>query len=187
MEEWLHARTDQTCLDDNVRNTKSLNENLAPLVRFLRSSCGRPWNDVYSEIRERISPKSAVQLHIWQHVEQYVQRNLQVTADGQLAHPQFAWPRGGPFYVDPRTGLLCEDRTWRRYRRPPPEPVAYIRLKDEPVGPASKGIWYAVQTAVARDSAGSSRRDSAKTGGQPQLTDRMPTLRRALLRCAAGS
>src|SRR5690349_2140895 len=47
---------------------KCLNENLAPLRRFLRSHCGRPWNKVYSEIRERINPNSAVQLHIWQHL-----------------------------------------------------------------------------------------------------------------------
>src|SRR4051812_29056576 len=47
------------------RGQKHLNENLAPLRRYLRSQVGRPWDKVYSEIRERINPDSAVQLHIW--------------------------------------------------------------------------------------------------------------------------
>jgi len=34
---------------------KQLNENLAPLRRFLRSRVGRPWDEVYSEICERIT------------------------------------------------------------------------------------------------------------------------------------
>jgi hypothetical protein len=31
-------------------NCKSLNEHLAPLRRWLRSNCGRLWNEVHSEI-----------------------------------------------------------------------------------------------------------------------------------------
>ena len=51
---------------------KHLNENLAPLRRFLRSRLGRPWDKVYGEICQRINRDSAVQLHIWQHLAQYV-------------------------------------------------------------------------------------------------------------------
>src|SRR5688500_12073029 len=54
---------------------KFLNENLSPLRRFLRSSVGRPWDKVYGEICERINRNSAVQLHIWQHLVQYVCTN----------------------------------------------------------------------------------------------------------------
>jgi hypothetical protein len=49
------------------RDPKSLNENLAPLRRYLRSNVGRPWDKVFSEISQRISLNSAVQLHIWHH------------------------------------------------------------------------------------------------------------------------
>src|SRR5436190_1361811 len=56
-------------------DSKSLNENLAPLRRFLESNVGRPWNKVFSEICQQMNMNSAVQLHIWQHVEQYVCRN----------------------------------------------------------------------------------------------------------------
>src|SRR5688572_17613136 len=51
---------------------KFLNENLAPLRRFVRSRVGRPWDKVYAEICERINCNSAVQLHIWQHLVDYV-------------------------------------------------------------------------------------------------------------------
>src|SRR4051812_28161761 len=54
---------------------KSLNENLAPLRRFLLSRVGRPWDAVYGEICERINRDSAVQLHIWQHLMWEVARH----------------------------------------------------------------------------------------------------------------
>jgi hypothetical protein len=46
------------------RGTKCLNENLAPLRRFLRSRVGRPWDAVRSEICQLITPRSAVQMHV---------------------------------------------------------------------------------------------------------------------------
>src|SRR5437762_147683 len=51
---------------------KYFNEHLGPLRRFLDSRLGRPWNDVFSEICERINRNSVVQNHIRTHVEQYV-------------------------------------------------------------------------------------------------------------------
>lgn len=96
--------------------TKSLNENLAPLRRFLERRLGRPWNAVWSELREWLSPKSAVQKHVFDHVRQYVELNP-VMIDGIPHRPEASgpnrdkfWPlsnycyRG--FYVCPRTGLL---------------------------------------------------------------------------------
>src|SRR4051812_3432156 len=49
-------------------NDKHLSENLAPLYRFLRGSVGRPWNKVWSELCEHVSPSNAVQKHILGHV-----------------------------------------------------------------------------------------------------------------------
>ena len=96
--------------------TKSLNENLAPLRRFLERRVGRPWDSVWSELREFLSPKSAVHNHVFIHVWQYVERNP-VIIDGIPHRPEasgskrdkffplsnYCW-RG--FYVCPRTGLL---------------------------------------------------------------------------------
>ena len=43
---------------------KGLNENLAPLRRYLLSNVGRPWDKVFSEMSEHMRLDSAVQLHI---------------------------------------------------------------------------------------------------------------------------
>jgi hypothetical protein len=104
------------------RGTKWLNENLAPLRRFLRKRTGQPWSRVASEIRAVLSMRSAVQKHVMDHARDYVEENVSFvdgkpyrpySRDGQLyplnSHPR--WPR---FYVCPRTGLLRE--------APPPPP-----------------------------------------------------------------
>jgi len=97
------------------RNRKSLNENLAPLRRYLHGSVGRPWNKVYSEVRQRINCDSAVQLHIWQHLMWEVQR------DPVRIERMKEWCRSfgcrRSLYVDPRTGLLRKFEAVRRPRR----------------------------------------------------------------------
>jgi hypothetical protein len=51
---------------------KYLNENLAPLRRFLESQVGRPWNKVYAELSRGIDRRNTVQEHIYTHIESYV-------------------------------------------------------------------------------------------------------------------
>ena len=98
---------------------KSLNENLAPLRRYLRSQVGRPWDNVYGEICERINRRSAVQLHIWQHLAEYVCTDPHVISGEVHRHGLFGSLRN--FYVDPRTGLLRYNEGYGRRRwRPSP-------------------------------------------------------------------
>lgn len=87
-------------------NYKRLNENLAPLKRFLQSRVGSKWNDVYSEIRSNININSAVQLHILQHVSHYVKTAEEVT-DGLY--------RWYPFFVDEK-GILCKTKYNKRQK-----------------------------------------------------------------------
>jgi hypothetical protein len=95
---------------------KRLNENLQPLVRFLRSNVDRPWNKVRSEIAARISCNSAVQKHVLDHLahfvaEHVVRRDREVFLAQRFSHGLGDEPlrsRGMrmEFYVDPRSGLL---------------------------------------------------------------------------------
>ena len=130
-------------------DTKSLNENLAPLRRYLHSNVGRPWDKVYSEIARHIRLDSAVQLHVLQHLEWEVLRDPLKVA--WLLAGDYAWIRER-FYVDPRTRLLRHYRArlnkHERYaaRLPPPDPNAariggraYRRLD---------GVWYAIEYAL---------------------------------------
>jgi hypothetical protein len=123
------------------RVQKHLNENLAPLRRFLRSRRGRPWDEVYSEIRERINPASPIQLHIWQHLMWEVARDRLAVAKAR----RYGF-RG--FYVDPETGILHSNPDRPRYRyRPSPSPIDfYVRFEGR-YHLRIEGIWYEVDLA----------------------------------------
>src|SRR6202047_4117718 len=51
---------------------KELNENLAPLRRYLERQVGRPWNKVYSEIARQFHADSTVQQHVRGHLRDFV-------------------------------------------------------------------------------------------------------------------
>ncbi|MEJ7730109.1 MAG: hypothetical protein WKG00_12920 [Polyangiaceae bacterium] len=92
---------------------KHLNENLAPLRRYLEAQVGRPWRCVYREISAHIRVTSAVQSHIKQHVRDFVVTSARFV-DGELHGLTIAGglrPLANPwsrkqFYVCPRSGLL---------------------------------------------------------------------------------
>lgn len=108
--------------------TKYLNENLAPLKRYLAAQVGRPWSKVYSEISANLKPTSTVQQHVRDHVEDFVAVKTRMAA-GKVRTAQGKYGRGDialeddwrPFYVHPRTGLL------RRH----PKPFSFVRHKKE--------------------------------------------------------
>jgi hypothetical protein len=94
--------------------TKDLNENLAPLRRFLLRHVGKPWSKVHSEMRAVLSMSSAVQKHVMDHVKQFVEENP-LMIDGRPHRPQAfggkyfplrSHPKWPDFYVCPKTGLL---------------------------------------------------------------------------------
>ncbi|MCH9688739.1 MAG: hypothetical protein K0V04_45325 [Deltaproteobacteria bacterium] len=106
----------------NRGGSKFLNEHLGPLRRWLLSQVGRPWDAVYSELRSRVSPRNAVQLHIWQHAQEYVARPVR-REDGVL-HRQSTWggfevlsSRRCPVYVCPKTGILRKTPVTPRKRK----------------------------------------------------------------------
>jgi len=132
---------------------KELNENLAPLRRYLESQVGRPWDKVYSEIAAHLRADSAVQQHVRDHLRDFVaitpRRNL---------HNWRATYRGGlwwqKLYVDPVTGLLCrtdrlpEEKARRRAQRNRlSPPVDRIALTDDCELRLIDGLWYEVRLA----------------------------------------
>ena len=99
------------------RGSKGFGENLAPLRRFLERRVGRPWDEVYSEIRARLGPKSTVHVHVLVHLGQMVEKRP-VLIDGRPHHPHASrgryWPLGRArrscLYVCPETGTLARYR-----------------------------------------------------------------------------
>jgi hypothetical protein len=101
-----------------------LNENLAPLRRFLRGQIGRPWNKVFSEICAGIDGRNTVQQHIRQHIDDFIAINVEIRADGELIDlgrsVRFfgaAESLSQELYVDPRTGLIRLNKAYRSWRK----------------------------------------------------------------------
>lgn len=114
----LRAR-DRDIVPERPQRTKRLNENLAPLRRFLESNVGRPWSKVHSELAQQIRPTSTVQKHVLDHVRDFVATDTAMK-DGEvvvsLRYGRKAEPVKNSWaylYVHPKTGLLLKNRNWR--------------------------------------------------------------------------
>lgn len=119
---------------------RELNENLAPLRRYLHSQVGRPWNKVFSEICSTIDRRNPVQQHIHQHIDQFIATRVEIRAGKLIECGKFGLrPLGGSdeLYVDPRTGLICRTksqafgRASEHQRRGQAETEARRRILDE--------------------------------------------------------
>jgi hypothetical protein len=105
--------------------TKWLNENLAPLKRWLHKQVHRPWDKVYAELCSGIDRRSTVQAHIFEHIDQFVVRDA-VMRDGEVLVSASWWGRGGraplneashvELFVHPLTGILLPNRRLREAR-----------------------------------------------------------------------
>lgn len=102
---------------------RGLNENLAPLRRYLRAQVGRPWNKVFGEICAGIDGRNTVQQHIRQHIDDFIATKVELR-DGELVDLQDRWRAYGmtsglrqELYVDPRTGLVRINKCFHAWRR----------------------------------------------------------------------
>lgn len=126
---------------------KLLNENLSPLLRFLHRSVGRLWNDVYAEICAAVPKDSAVQRHVFQHLEQAVHKNVRLEDDGNVYTPDRSNPLYGKhtWYVHPDNGTLQRARVdWPYDRKAATKPV---ELGKDIIALKRDGAWFAVTLA----------------------------------------
>ena len=148
------------------RRSKRLNENLAPLRRYLVKQINRPWNKVYSEICENLKTTSTVQQHVRDHIEDFVA--IKTRLEGGQIRTTGRWGGDKPLtkefrelYVHPRTGLLKRNphfQSWKKHRqqrqsqalkerddrmRVVDEHTQFHRLKD--------GTWWEVTLAKRPD------------------------------------
>jgi hypothetical protein len=130
---------------------KQLNENLAPLRRYLERQVGRPWDKIYSEIAAHLRVDSAVQQHVRDHLRDFVAIKPRRVRGWRHERSGLWWQ---PFYVDPATGLLKrsdrlgEVKAARRARRQArPIPPDRIPLAVDRELRCLDGIWYEVRLA----------------------------------------
>jgi hypothetical protein len=132
---------------------KWLNENLRPLVRFLRANVGRPWDKVRSEIAAQVSCRSALQKHVLDHLRDYVKEDVRVEGRTVVFKgwrgfeplvSRGTWVR---FYVCPRTRLLRLAPVVPRKRPPSASPPDRRILSEERELRRLDGVWYEVIVA----------------------------------------
>ncbi len=132
---------------------KELNENLAPLRRYLFKQVGRPWDKVYGEISAHLRADNPVQQHVRNHLRDFVE----TVPDPKSYFRQKtrdAIHSGRPLFVDPQTGLLCRSdevpqaKAARRARANKPKPpIDRVRLSDEIELQRIDGLWFEVRLA----------------------------------------
>jgi hypothetical protein len=129
---------------------KELNENLAPLRRYLEKQVGRPWNKVYSEIARHLRVDSTIQQHVRDHIDNFVAVKPRRVAYRWLSRDLW-WQ---PLYVDPESGLLCRtdslaDEKRRRHarRNRQASPIEHVPLGKDNELRLINGQWYHVELA----------------------------------------
>lgn len=147
-----------------LADTKSLNENLAPLRRYLARQVGRPWSKVYAEISAHLKATSAVQQHVRDHLKDYVAVKVSLNKAGE---PMVVsrWRRSYDFYVDPRDGILKRakadtDKARKRAKEQCRQRLALAQSRVDKIklAPGSdlrrlEGIWFAVNYSLSPEGA----------------------------------
>ena len=62
-------------------NCKEFSDLIGPLRRYLRSCIGRPWNEVHSELSQKLDRRSLSGAHIWDHVRWEIETDRYIGAD----------------------------------------------------------------------------------------------------------
>jgi hypothetical protein len=139
-----------------AREIKHFSDLIGPLRRFLRKNVGRPWNLVYSEMREILDDRKVTGRHVFEHVEWEVETHGLIGDDGELYKLEYG-RRYQPiyeFYVDPRTGLLCwsDNEPPERQRRKllkklerEAQEVNCVLLTVNSCYTKLNGIWYFIE------------------------------------------
>jgi hypothetical protein len=95
--------------------SKSLNEHLGPLRRYLAGQVGRPWDKAFADICRYLDRGSAVQDHVRDHLNDFVAVRV-IVHNGQLCHGDgygIGTPLRTPYYVCPRSGILKKNKSRR--------------------------------------------------------------------------
>ena len=125
----------QRYAQEQARITKGFSDNLAPLIRFLRSRCGRRWDDVYAEICTNLDTGSTVKMHVRQHIDDLVNRRISYGRDGELLNDGHLLGRHSrrsvrdDLYVDPDDGILKDAVTFWAKRGVPVPPRCFVRAR----------------------------------------------------------
>lgn len=140
---------------------KSLNENLAPLKRYLGKQKGRPWSKVYAEISKQLAPGHTVKDHVRDHLEDFIVIRVSIGKKGEWLRNTKNYANAIPLhewwpelYVDPNDGIIKETARLRKklgikiavYRDPNSAhcPESQVDIGYQACHLKINGVWYLV-------------------------------------------
>ena len=88
-------------------------DNLGPLEKYLRSKVGKHWDKVYSDISKKFDRNSAIGLHVYQHMWDYIAKNVEVRGKNVIEYCEWGGPKllystvyRPAFYICPKNKTL---------------------------------------------------------------------------------
>jgi hypothetical protein len=124
-------------------DSKDFSDKLSIIHRYLRSSCGRLWDDVWSELSQALKVGGRGVQHIREaHIN--VARNTYRGIDGKVyVCDTYGISRIGgfrhEFYVEPETGILRQADPFQKYKNPKPPEERRLCPKISPTCPICYG------------------------------------------------
>ncbi|HLP87025.1 MAG TPA: hypothetical protein VK184_00245 [Nostocaceae cyanobacterium] len=132
------------------KKTKYLTDHLGPLRRFLLSKAGQPWDEVYSELCQRLDTSTMTGLHVLSHLKHFVEEHVEII-DG-VSYEKPYQGRHIPLtdfrdklYVHPETGILTlANKNPRKQKRESYQDDDAITIDDYHQYQKLNEIWYLI-------------------------------------------
>lgn len=132
-------------------DTRRPGDKLGAIKGFLKKNVGRPWDKVYSEIRENLSHDSMSQSHVLDHIDGYVETHTKMDGKKVVRSDGTDLRWWADFFVHPVNGLLMQNKESKyRYRRPEPKKILWNADKTGQYRNID-GIWYEVELKPVPD------------------------------------
>lgn len=133
--------------------SKYLSDHLGPLRRFLRSKVGQPWDDVYSELCQRLDTSTMAGQHVLGHVWDFVERYVEII-DGKVCRKNYQRYRfwlyesnRDRFYIHPETGILCAVKKVPRKQKRKQQEKDVVIIDNYHQYRKINDIWYLITFA----------------------------------------
>ena len=125
------------------RYQKHLNENLAPLKRYLMRQVGRPWDKVYSEICRTIDTRSAIGLHVLQHVGGFIALDTFIENGRVCERSWRSVTEVSGLYVHPVTRIIRLAK--RRQTQPKRAELSLVAVSETLEFEKIDGLWFQME------------------------------------------
>ena len=131
-----------------TRFAKQFSDHLGPLRRLLRSKVGQHWDDIYSELCQRLDRNTVTGQHVISHVWGFVERNVVLIDDVPYRKHHLNYQSSflgywrEQLYIHPETGILCLAE--KVPKKPPKKPDDVVIIDDYYQYRKLNELWYLI-------------------------------------------